>query len=63
MSGRSCVILLLSHMNGASWAMEFQIKTMASSGLLLVVRLLCCTGVNIVDVMKGLLEMSIYDGI
>ena len=50
-------------MNGASWAMEFQIKTMASSGLLLVVRLLCCTGVNIVDVMKGLLEMSIYDGI
>jgi len=41
-------------MNGASWAMEFQTKTMASSGLLIAARLLY--GVNVVDVMKGLLN-------
>ena len=34
-------------MNGASWAMEFQINTMASSGLLVAARLLY--GVNVVD--------------
>jgi len=34
--------------------MEFQTKTMASSGLLIAARLLY--GVNVVDVMKGLLN-------
>ena len=48
-------------MNGASWAMEFQTKTMASSYLLIVARLMY--GVNVVDAMKVLLETSIYDGI
>ena len=49
------------HMKGASWAMEFYTKTMASSGLLIAARLLY--GGNVVDAMNVLLETSIYDGI